>query len=199
MHDVQIRHHHRLWLPHNIPTFYFYVFENQFGLFIVQFLDPEFLGEKAKLLFHLQLLLLGTDYFRCRMRCRGMFWKEFSGLLQCNLAETWFSLMKPWLIYLCLCWTDHRKILWVNKANICFYVVLDPCTEEACRCVYAANKLSMWAGNSNSTFYHILSAFPACQQRTSQNLEQRGRFYTENESFNWQQQQQSSFPEMFYP
>lgn len=64
---------------------------------------------------------------------------------------------------------------------LCSY--LDLCMEQACRCIYAANKLSMWANNSNSDFYHILSIFLACQPHTSQNLEQR-IYYTETYSFN---------------
>lgn len=71
------------------------------------------------------------------------------------------------------------------------------CMEQACRCICAANKFHLWAGNSNSTFYHILSAFPACQWHTSENPEQTGRFYLETYSFNWQQEQQSQFPECF--
>lgn len=79
---------------------------------------------------------------------------------------------------------------------LCSY--LDLCMEQARRCIYAANKLYTWADNSNSAFYHILSVFLACQPHASQNPEQR-RFYTETYSFNWQQEQQSLFPEMFYP
>lgn len=57
---------------------------------------------------------------------------------------------------------------------LCSYLGL--CMEQACRCIYAANKLHMWAGNSNSTFYHISSAFPACQQHTARILNKEEDF-----------------------